>query len=123
MNKILAVLIILITSTIAFAQGQATPTSKLSWDMSAPSLIDVNEYVYKYYTDGSETGIVFPTAVTCTGTASPFTCTTNYPAFTPGNHTITLTASNIAGESGKSNPFAFTFVVTPGIPFNIRPGG
>jgi len=100
--------------------AQATPISKLAWDMNAPTLADANGYTYKYYPDNATTGIAL-TAVTCTGTASPFQCEVSYPAFTPGSHTLFLTATNIAGESPKqTSPFAFVFVVTPGTPFNIH---
>lgn len=101
--------------------AQATPASKLVWDQSAPTLVDANSYTYKYYPDGATTGITL-TGVTCTGTASPFVCQVSWPAFTPSNHTLQLTATNIAGESIKSDPFAFVFVVTPAKPVNIRIG-
>ena len=114
------VLILFLIPTLLFAQ--AIPTSKLIWDQDAPSLTDAQSYTYKYYADGSTTGVAF-TGVTCTGTVSPFTCTVNFPAFTPGNNSITLTSSNIAGESAKSAPLDFTFIVTPSSPRNIRIGG
>jgi hypothetical protein len=100
---------------------QASPNSTIQWDQPAPTLADAQAYTYKYYADGSTTGVVF-NGVTCNGTASPFTCTVLFPAFTPGNHTIRLTAQNIAGESTPSSPFGFTFVVTPSSPNNIRIG-
>ncbi len=95
---------------------------KFAWDQVAVDLAEAQSFTYKYYPDNSATGLTFAT-VTCTGTVSPFVCTTPIPAFTPGTHTITITASNLAGESDKSNPFAFAFVVTPGKPTNIRIGG
>lgn len=96
------------------ASAQATGTSKLAWDQpSVPDAATAQAFTYKYYADGATTG------VTCTGTA-PVTCQVNYPAFTPGSHTLTLTASNVAGESPKSAVFSFTFVVIPAAPNNIR---
>jgi hypothetical protein len=112
------VLVILTLPTVLFGQ-QATGNNKFAWDQSAPLLSDAQAYTYKYYPDGSTTAVTF-VGVTCTGTASPFQCEVPIPAFTPGNHTIQLTATNIAGESAKSSPFAFTFVVTPATPANIR---
>jgi hypothetical protein len=103
-------------------QPPASANQKFAWDQVALDLAEAQGYTYKYYPDGSTTGVVFQN-VTCTGAASPFVCTTPIPAFTPGNHTITITAGNVAGESDKSDPFAFAFVVTPGKPTRIRIGG
>lgn len=121
MKKILLALALAISSVVIIAQQPpiGTATQKFAWDQDAPTLADAQAYTYKYYPDGSATGVTFA-VVTCSGAATPFTCSAPIPAFTPGNHTITLTASNIAGESAKSNPFGFSFVVTPGVPNNIR---
>lgn len=97
----------------------AIPGQKFEWGQPAPTLADASGYTYKYYPDGATTGVTF-TGVTCAGSAAPFTCEVLIPAFTPGNHSITITASNVAGESPKSAPFAFTFVVTPAAPVSIR---
>ena len=120
MKKWIAILFVLCNVT-AYAQQPppATATQKFAWDQDAPTLADAQGYTYKYYPDGSATGVTFQN-VTCTGATSPFVCSAPIPAFTPGNHTITVTAGNIAGESAKSSPFAFNFVVTPGVPNNIR---
>lgn len=95
---------------------------KFAWDQVATDLATAQSYTYKYYADGATLGAVF-TNVTCTGTVSPFTCSVPIPAFMPGQHTIVISANNEAGESDKSAPFAFAFVVTPGKPTNIRIGG
>lgn len=100
------------------AQSVGTPASKIVVDQGAPDLATANGYVYRYYADGATTGTVI--AMTCAGSASPFQCEGSIPAFTPGPHTVTLTASNVAGESPKSAPLAFTFVVVPGAPQNPR---
>jgi hypothetical protein len=91
---------------------------KFAWAQAAPTLQDAGSYTYKYYADGATTGTTI-TSVSCSGSASPFACETPIPAFTPGSHTIALTASNLAGESEKSALFSFTFVVTPAAPGNI----
>jgi hypothetical protein len=111
---------ILFSAAPAAAQT-GTPSSKLTWDQTAPDLATANSYIYKYYADGAITASPL-TGVTCvTGAqAGVFTCSTSFPAFTPGSHSITLTASNVAGESVKSSPLAFTFVVVPGAPTNLR---
>ena len=114
--------IFLLVLTLLQPAPIGSSNQKFSWDQSAVDLAEAQAFTYTYYPDGSETGIVFP-VVTCTGTVSPFTCSTPIPAFTPGVHNITITAKNLAGESDKSAPFVFAFVVTPGKPTNIRIGG
>lgn len=101
--------------------AQAIPSSKFGWDQTAPTLADAQGYTYRIYADGATTGQALAN-VTCvtTATAGTFSCDAPIPAFTPGNHTATLTASNIAGESAKSSPLAFTFVVTPAVPAGLR---
>jgi len=116
---ITSLILLLLFIINASAQNQASVNQKFAWDQAALTLADAQGYTYKYYADGSTTGINFA-GIACTGSASPFVCSVSIPAFTPGNHTITITASNIAGESPKSIPFAFAFVVTPAVPTGIR---
>lgn len=119
MKKILTIALALTVGVFGTAHAQtAVPSSRVGWDQAAPTLADANAYTYKYYPDGSATAVNF-TGVTCTGTASPFQCVVGFPAFAPGNHTMQITASNAAGESVKSTPFAFVFVVTPATPVNV----
>jgi hypothetical protein len=102
----------------------ATPGVSLAWDIAGADLVTVQGYTYRYYPDGATPDGATPgtvlTGVTCSGAASPFTCSVPFPAFTPGSHTLTLTAANVAGESIPSAPFSFVFVVVPGAPSNIR---
>lgn len=121
MKRLIAVFVAL--GLLAFAASaaaqEAKPGNKIGWEQSAPTLADAQNYTYKYYPDAANAGIPL-TAVTCTGTASPFACEVAFPAFTPGSHTLTLTASNAAGESPKSSPpLSFTFVVIPSAPANV----
>ena len=97
----------------------ATPSNKFAWDQDAPSLSQAQAYTYKYYLDNSPTGGSF-SGVICTGTATPFNCSVPVPSMSQGTHSMTLTSSNVAGESSKSSPFVFDFVATPGTPGNIR---
>jgi len=113
-----ALLLALLWSAPLTAQT-GVPGQKFAWDQAAPDLVSAQGYTYRHYPDGAIVGVVF-VAVTCTGTASPFVCEALIPAFTPGSHTVTLSAANVAGESPKSAPFVFTFIVTPGTPANIR---
>jgi hypothetical protein len=120
-TKFWLVLAFVLLAGIASAQSSATPTSKLVWDQIAPDLATANAYTYREYPETwvSGPGTVL-TPVTCTGTTSPFVCSTPFPAFTPGGHAVTMTAGNAAGESLKSTPFPFTFVVIPSPPTNLR---
>lgn len=119
MKTIIVALVLLLMPSAIFAQSTGVPGQKFAWDQAAPDLATAQALTYKHYDDGSATGVAFA-GVTCSGTVSPFQCEVLIPAFTPGTHTTTLTAGNVAGESAKSAPFSFTFVVTPGVPANIR---
>jgi len=116
--KVIIVCGMLLSGSVLYAQD-ATPTSKFEFNQAAPALADAQAYTYKYYADGATTGVTFAT-VTCSGAASPYTCQVAVPAFTPGNHSIQLTATNAAGESAKSTPFNFKMVVTPATPTAIK---
>lgn len=120
MKKILFTIVILLVTSTAYAQSPppATGGNKIGWDQSAPTLAEAQGYIYKYYPDASPSGTTL-TSVTCTGDASPFKCEVAFPAFTPGNHTLALTAGNAAGESIKSSILSFTFIVIPGAPSNL----
>ena len=121
MKKILFTVILLLIANVVSAQNpNAVATSKLGWDQEAITLAEVQGYTYKYYADAATTGIAL-TSVVCAGSVSPFQCEAPFPAFTPGNHSIQITASNLAGESPKSTPpLDFTFVVTPVTPSRVR---
>jgi hypothetical protein len=122
MKRLLIVALVLagvLAAGPAAAQAPVTGANKIGWDQAAPTLGEAQNYTYKYFADNATTGITLA-SVTCAGTASPYQCEVPFPAFTPGNHTITLTAGNLAGESVKSAPLSFAFVVTPGAPVNLR---
>ena len=102
------------------AQAQAIPTSKLAFNQQAPTLADAQAYTYKYYPDAATTGVNLAN-VTCadTATAGTFACEAPFPAFTPGSHSLTLSATNAAGEGPVSESLSFTFVVTPSAPTQL----
>jgi hypothetical protein len=97
------------------ARAQVTAGGKIGWDQIAPDLPTAQAYTYKYYPDNAATGSNLNT-VTCVLTTGVIHCQAPFPAFTPGAHTIALTATNAAGESPKSGVFSFTFVVVPAAP-------
>lgn len=120
MKKILLTLLAaLALGTVSFAQNgtgqQVYVASHLTWSEAGPDLPTVSGYSYQYFADGATTGTAL-TGVTCSGTASPFTCSVSMPAFTPGAHALTLVASDIAGASQPSSAISFTFVVAPSTP-------
>ena len=122
MKKFLLVglMVLALPSLLRAQTQQVIATDQLAWDQPAPSLADAQAYVYKLYTDGGTQGVTL-SGVTCSGTASPFLCQLPFPAFTPGvEHTIVVTASNLAGESAKTGTFKFTFIIVPQAPSNVR---
>lgn len=110
--------LMLATVSLAAQNPNATALNVVGWNQAAPTLADASGYVYRTYDNGSTTPAVMA-GVTCAGTVSPYQCEAPFPPMSPGNHSLTLTASNIAGESGKSVPFVFTFIVTPAVPTNF----
>lgn len=105
-------------ASAAEAQTTGTPSSRLGWDQQNASAAEAESFTYRYYPDGATVGTVL-TGVTCVA-GTPTVCSAPFPAFTPGNHSLTLTASNAAGESLPSAPLSFTFVVVPTAPANLR---
>lgn len=104
----------------AFAQSNATSTSKLGWDQAGvASTVEAQGLTYKYYLDGSATGTTI-TGVTCTGVSPSVSCQATFPVTPAGSHTLTMTASNVAGESLKSTALPFVYVVVPSAPSNLR---
>lgn len=59
------------------------------------------------------------------GPAGSVSCEVTIPAQPAGNVTITMRASNAAGETGDSTPYTFqsvsTLAVLPQVPVNLRP--
>lgn len=116
---------LLIPSTL-FAQTDANTVSKLAWDQDrlGPEPLPL---IYKYFADNATVGIQL-TEVVCSSTNSAdpnavFACTAKFPAFTPGPHSIYITAtnpSNPLGISDKSETLNFTFTVNPATPRNLR---
>lgn len=117
MRRACLLLVLLCVPGVVHAQT-GTPASQLVWDQAAPTLAAAQAYVYRAYADGATTASTLP--ATCTGASSPFVCRAPFPPFTPGSHTLALTAGNEAGESPRSAVLTFTFVLIPSVPANVR---
>lgn len=112
------VAVALLTPAVLSAQ---VPTDKLGWDQAAASLAVANTYQAVVELDG----VIQPAqVVTCTGTASPFVCTTAIPATTPGPHTarirVSETVNGVTLTSAFSVPLSFTLRAVPATPANPR---
>ena len=127
MKRLLVVVLVCglvgLAANAASAQTPATTANKIAWDQVAPSLVEAQAYTYKYYPDAATAGVTL-TNVTCVSVPAPsgavIQCEVPFPAFTPGNHALSLTASNTAGESAKSLPLSFAFVIIPSAPAALR---
>lgn len=90
----------------------ATPVNHLGWTEVAQVPAVAGAASYNLYVDA----VVAPlplTGVVCVA-GNPTTgsdCTSNIPALTVGQHTVTVTQVIISAESGKSNTLSFTMVI------------
>jgi hypothetical protein len=124
MKKLLVILLLSASAASAQQPPIVTASNKFQWNQPAQDLNTAQGYGYKWYLDGSATGNQF-SGVLCTGVSPSFTCQVQVPPLTQGTHTIRLSATNAAGESPLSDPFAFAFVGLPAKPEGVTavPGG
>ena len=119
MMSVFRLLVVFLLVPVSALAQNATGTSRLEWDQPNASLSEAQGFTYAVYADGSTTPTPL-TGVTCVaGTPTPV-CSAPFPAFTPGSHSLSLTATNVAGESTQSAPISFTFVVVPSAPTGLR---
>lgn len=108
---VLALCIVLGAANMVQAQS-ATSANKIGWDEAGQAPAVSAAASYNAYIDGATTPTPI-TGVTC-ATGVPSTtaaCVGNFPALTPGAHTLTLTQTIAGAESAKSSAFPFTYVV------------
>jgi hypothetical protein len=125
---ILSVMGVLLLAGSASAQTPVVPGDKIGWDQQAGSLAEAAGYSYLLQVDALTPTVVAPAAVTCTGAASPYLCTTTFPAATPGaSHSVKVAARIVVPgtpavnvDSPFSTPLVFQLVVIPGTPVNVR---
>ena len=120
LRLVLVALAIGLVPSLVSAQPPVTGGNTLVWDQPNTTAAAAAAMTYRYYPDGSATGIGL-SGVTCAGTTT-VTCQAAFPAFTPGPHSLTIAATNTAGEGPKSAAFSFSFVVLPSAPVNVRIG-
>lgn len=106
-----------------FAQTSTVPGDRIGWDQPAASPEEANSYQYRFSLDGGPATVA--AGVTCTGAASPYTCVGNFPATTPGQHSLVIVARRIVDattflDSAPSAAFVFRLEVVPGTPANLR---
>lgn len=115
MRRLLLVFVVFGLAVPAVAQT-ATPGSKFAWTQSADATT-AQAYTWKIYNDGATTGVALAPVTCVAGTpTTTANCTVPIPPYTPGAHTMTITATNAAGESVKSDPLTFTMVAIPAKP-------
>jgi len=114
-RPLLLALVFLLLGSAVQAQT-ATPGSKFLWTQGTDAAT-AQAYTWKVYNDGAAIGVML-TAVTCVANspATTATCSVAIPAYTPGPHSVTVSATNAAGEGPKSDALAFTMVALPAKP-------
>lgn len=97
-------------------------SERVYWDQSAATLAEAQSYTYAFQIDGGSG--VAALNVVCGGPGPGYVCSAAFPASTPGNHSMTLTASiTVNGTTVTSAPSAsisYRLVVAPAPPTNPR---
>ena len=85
---------------------------KLAWDHDG-----INTAGYALTVDGTRTDLLLTPV--CAVVSAVRSCEIPFPALTPGEHVLIVSAYNVAGESA-SDPFPVVVMVVPGKPVNIK---
>ena len=125
MKRLFLTVAFLFCAQTVFAQPVVNPTSSYFWEQPATNLAQAQAYRYEVELDGGAPVVL--TSTTCSGTASPFTCTRVLQAMTSGNHSARVRAVDISDAANPfagafGNAFTFTMRAAPGTPINGRVG-
>jgi hypothetical protein len=83
---------------------------KVGWDQAAGTLAEAQAFTYRYYLDGAASGAAL-SSVTCSGSASPYTCQAELRVTISGPHTLALSAeTSPTSRSPLSPPVSFNHV-------------
>lgn len=122
MRRLFLAIAICLYAAPALAQTQAIGTENLGWTEAGSSLAEVQAYQY-LVADGTAAPVVL-TAVTCSGTTSPYACQVRLPALTTGLHSLAVLArTTVNGQvltSAPSAPLSVLIVAVPAVPQNVR---
>jgi len=108
MKRFLFIASFVLVASVASAQP-ATPQNHLGWTQVGQTQAVAQGATYNIYVDALPSSVM--AGVTCVTSGSDSTCKGNWPAMTPGTHTVTLTQVIQTAESTKSVPLSVTFVV------------
>jgi hypothetical protein len=111
MKKLILLLSIILIPSSSFSQVQVGPTAKMVFNAptGATTVAQALSFTYKHYIDNTTTGTTF--VPTCSIVLLNVECESPLPALTVGNHSIQITATNVAGESLKVPVPALSFTV------------
>jgi glucose/arabinose dehydrogenase len=88
-----------------------TGNERLGWSQAAPSVGELNRMQFVAYVDGNRVPL---TGAVCTGSETPFQCSSRMPPMSAGAHTIELASYVVEGgnqlESDRSAPLNVTVV-------------
>lgn len=117
----IALVFLLLSSSLVSAQTLALNGDSLAWDQVASSLTEAQGYRYMALLDSAAAAQV---TTTCTGAASPFVCRTVLSGLATGPHSVRLRTDQVVGttvlSSDLSALLAFTIASRPGAPTNLR---
>lgn len=101
------------------AQVSVVPGQQFGWTMTE-DVVTAQAFTYKLYSDAVVAGVTLTSVVCVNVSVGRTDCTVKIPAFTPGAHTVRVTASNGAVEGPKSDPLDFTLVAVPSKPTSLK---
>lgn len=114
-----------VLAALLLFQTPITTTSKLEWKVEAATAADAQGFEARAVVD-SDTNFAKMASVTCTGSASPFTCQAPLPTAmvarlnAQGNHTIVVRLFNPSTGLEGADSAPFLLRVPPPAPTGVR---